>query len=87
MSSTEVAVSFPMPVCTYTIRRGSSTGAEIRFATVGEPVFHVWSCPSGREHKMIAVSLFISNIHLRFIRSLSSELFRRRRSRKQDTDY
>lgn len=46
LSSTEVAISFPMPQCQYTIRRGSPSGPEIRFATVGEPVFHVWSCPS-----------------------------------------
>lgn len=45
--STEVPVSFDAPLCTYTIRKDSPTGPEIRYATVGEAVYHVWHCPSG----------------------------------------
>uniref|UniRef100_A0A914X8Q7 ZP domain-containing protein n=1 Tax=Plectus sambesii TaxID=2011161 RepID=A0A914X8Q7_9BILA len=44
--TTEVPVTFEMPTCTYTIRRGTQAGEEIHYATVGETVFHVWSCPS-----------------------------------------
>ncbi|CAI4224162.1 unnamed protein product [Auanema sp. JU1783] len=36
-------VSSP-PKCTYSIRKGSSTGPEVYYATIGESVFHVWKC-------------------------------------------
>lgn len=47
--TTEVPVTFQMPTCTYTIHRGTQTGEEVHYATVGEPVYHVWSCPSGEQ--------------------------------------
>ncbi|CAJ0607799.1 unnamed protein product [Cylicocyclus nassatus] len=45
---TELAPTFDVekiPKCTYTIRKGSETGPEVRYATVGESVYHVWKCP------------------------------------------
>ncbi|KHJ76212.1 hypothetical protein OESDEN_24168, partial [Oesophagostomum dentatum] len=47
---TELAPTFDMeklPKCTYTIRKGSESGPEVRYATVGESVYHVWKCPGG----------------------------------------
>lgn len=87
MSSTEVAVSFPMPACTYTIRRGSATGAEIRFATVGEPVFHVWSCPSGKSQPYIILDSFETLYCDRILWGPGPKLFCRRRPRQQDINH
>ncbi|EPB69035.1 zona pellucida-like domain protein [Ancylostoma ceylanicum] len=45
---TELAPTFDVdkiPKCTYTIRKGSESGPEVRYATVGESVYHVWNCP------------------------------------------
>ncbi|ETN73568.1 zona pellucida-like domain protein, partial [Necator americanus] len=45
---TELAPTFDVekiPKCTYTIRKGSESGPEVRYATVGESVYHVWKCP------------------------------------------
>ncbi|VDM70702.1 unnamed protein product [Strongylus vulgaris] len=47
---TELAPTFDVdkiPKCTYTIRKGSESGPEVRYATVGETVYHVWKCPGG----------------------------------------
>lgn len=35
-----------MPTCEYTIRRGSPNGPQIRFAKVGDIVYHRWECTS-----------------------------------------
>uniref|UniRef100_A0A914WP56 ZP domain-containing protein n=1 Tax=Plectus sambesii TaxID=2011161 RepID=A0A914WP56_9BILA len=32
------------PTCSYSLRRDSPDGAEIRFSTVGEKAYHVWEC-------------------------------------------
>ena len=37
-----------MPACSYSIRKGSETGPEVHFATVGETVYHVWHCDGSR---------------------------------------
>ncbi|CAJ0945732.1 unnamed protein product, partial [Mesorhabditis belari] len=34
------------PTCSYTIRKDSKDGPEAHYASVGERVFHVWSCES-----------------------------------------
>uniref|UniRef100_A0A914GRY9 ZP domain-containing protein n=1 Tax=Globodera rostochiensis TaxID=31243 RepID=A0A914GRY9_GLORO len=44
--TTELIDTARMPLCTYTVRRGSVNGPIVTYATVGEPVFHVWSCDS-----------------------------------------
>ncbi|KAL3124447.1 hypothetical protein niasHT_007730 [Heterodera trifolii] len=46
MPTTELVDTARMPMCTYTVRRGSVNGPIVTYATVGEPVFHVWSCDS-----------------------------------------
>lgn len=38
----------PMPVCTYSIRAESPQGEIVRFATVGQKLFHVWRCQTTR---------------------------------------
>lgn len=33
-----------MPVCFYSLRSGSSEGPLVRYANVGESIFHRWEC-------------------------------------------
>jgi hypothetical protein len=35
---------FPMPTCQYTIHAGTPDGPPIRYAIVGQSVFHKWTC-------------------------------------------
>ncbi|VDK33816.1 unnamed protein product [Gongylonema pulchrum] len=49
-----------MPVCTYTVRRGSITGTIVSYATVGESVFHVWQCESDM-FSMLVHSCFVDD--------------------------
>ncbi|CAD6190362.1 unnamed protein product [Caenorhabditis auriculariae] len=35
---------YQMPQCTYTLRKGSPDGPIVRFATLGQSVFHRWEC-------------------------------------------
>ncbi|VDN38628.1 unnamed protein product [Gongylonema pulchrum] len=35
-----------MPQCSYTLHRDSPNGPILRYARVGDIVFHVWDCPS-----------------------------------------
>ncbi|KAL7077508.1 hypothetical protein ACQ4LE_003363 [Meloidogyne hapla] len=44
--TTELIDTARMPLCTYTVRRGSVNGPIVTYANVGEPVFHVWQCDS-----------------------------------------
>ncbi|VDM56374.1 unnamed protein product [Angiostrongylus costaricensis] len=36
----------PMPICKYEILDGGPTGAPIQFATIGQQVYHKWTCDS-----------------------------------------
>lgn len=45
--TTDLISTARMPLCTYTVRRDSVAGKAVLFATVGEPVIHVWQCESG----------------------------------------
>ena len=36
-----------MPQCMYSLHIGSANGPMIRYARVGDKVWHVWECPSG----------------------------------------
>ncbi|KHJ92095.1 hypothetical protein OESDEN_08024 [Oesophagostomum dentatum] len=36
----------PMPVCKYEILNGGPTGEPVQFATIGQPVYHKWTCDS-----------------------------------------
>ena len=42
MTTLSLADSAAMPTCAYSVRRGSQNGELVRFARIGEPVFHVW---------------------------------------------
>lgn len=44
LTTHQVNEQFPMPQCRYHIRRGARDGPPVRFARVGEPVYHVWEC-------------------------------------------
>lgn len=34
----------PMPVCRYEVLDGSANGPPVRYATVGQQVYHKWTC-------------------------------------------
>ena len=36
----------PMPVCRYEILDGGPTGSPIKFALIGQQVYHKWTCDS-----------------------------------------
>ncbi|CAD5209890.1 unnamed protein product [Bursaphelenchus xylophilus] len=46
LPTTELVDTAKMPQCTYSVRRGSVNGPVVAYATIGEPVFHVWQCDS-----------------------------------------
>lgn len=43
-----LALDFPMPSCTYTIRKDELDGPILRYARVGDAVVHRWECQSGK---------------------------------------
>ncbi|KAK6043830.1 zona pellucida-like domain protein [Cooperia oncophora] len=45
----------PMPVCKYEILEGGPTGAPIHFATIGQQVYHKWTCDSETTDTFCAV--------------------------------
>ncbi|VDN01308.1 unnamed protein product [Thelazia callipaeda] len=62
----EITTSFqtqvvPMPVCRYEILDGGPTGQPIQFATVGQPVYHKWTCDSE------TVDTFCAVVHSCFV--------------------
>uniref|UniRef100_F1L6Y4 Cuticlin-1 n=1 Tax=Ascaris suum TaxID=6253 RepID=F1L6Y4_ASCSU len=60
LPTTDLIDTARMPLCTYTVRRGSVTGSVVSFATVGEPVFHVWQCESDM-FSMLVHSCFVDD--------------------------
>uniref|UniRef100_A0A0N5BAJ6 ZP domain-containing protein n=1 Tax=Strongyloides papillosus TaxID=174720 RepID=A0A0N5BAJ6_STREA len=60
LPTTEITDTAKMPICTYSVRRGSVTGAIVTYATVGEPVFHVWECDSDM-FSMLVHSCFVDD--------------------------
>ncbi|KAJ1374739.1 separase/separin [Parelaphostrongylus tenuis] len=45
----------PMPICKYEILDGGPTGAPIQFATIGQQVYHQWTCDSETTDTFCAV--------------------------------
>ncbi|RCN46945.1 zona pellucida-like domain protein [Ancylostoma caninum] len=45
----------PMPICKYEILDGGPTGAPIQFATIGQQVYHKWTCDSETTDTFCAV--------------------------------
>uniref|UniRef100_A0A914UN21 ZP domain-containing protein n=1 Tax=Plectus sambesii TaxID=2011161 RepID=A0A914UN21_9BILA len=39
-----ITQNIPMPSCRYLVLDGSATGAPVKFATVGQQVYHKWTC-------------------------------------------
>uniref|UniRef100_A0A915C529 ZP domain-containing protein n=1 Tax=Parascaris univalens TaxID=6257 RepID=A0A915C529_PARUN len=60
LPTTDLIDTARMPLCTYTVRRGSVMGSIVSFATVGEPVFHVWQCESDM-FSMLVHSCFVDD--------------------------
>ncbi|VDK49400.1 unnamed protein product [Anisakis simplex] len=60
LPTTDLIDTARMPLCTYTVRRASVTGSPVSFATVGEPVFHVWQCESDM-FSMLVHSCFVDD--------------------------
>lgn len=48
LPTTDLIDTAKMPLCTYSVRRDSITGPVVQYAVVGETVFHVWQCESGK---------------------------------------
>ncbi|VDL83728.1 unnamed protein product [Nippostrongylus brasiliensis] len=60
---TELAPQFDvekMPKCSYTIRKGSESGPEVRYAAVGESVYHVWRC-AGENAGILVQNCFVED--------------------------
>lgn len=38
--------NIPMPICRYEVLEGGLNGSPVRYAIVGQPVYHKWSCQS-----------------------------------------
>uniref|UniRef100_A0A915PZL6 ZP domain-containing protein n=1 Tax=Setaria digitata TaxID=48799 RepID=A0A915PZL6_9BILA len=51
----------PMPVCRYELLDGGPTGQPVQFATVGQPIYHKWTCDSE------AVDTFCAVVHSCFV--------------------
>ena len=47
LPTTDLVDTARMPVCTYSVRRGSISGEAVQYANVGDEVYHVWECDSG----------------------------------------
>lgn len=57
---------YEMPVCSYTLRKGSPDGEVVRYATLGESVFHRWECVEKNNQDtfgMLVHSCYVDNGH------------------------
>ncbi|KFD51039.1 hypothetical protein M514_08080 [Trichuris suis] len=48
LATTDLIDTARMPSCSYRVRRGSINGPAVSYANVGEQVYHVWQCDSGK---------------------------------------
>ncbi|CAD6188756.1 unnamed protein product [Caenorhabditis auriculariae] len=57
------AKQLPMPVCKYEVLDGSPTGPPVYFATVGQMVYHKWTCETEHENTfcMLVHSCFVDD--------------------------
>lgn len=46
ISTQAITGGAPMPVCNYELHADSPNGPTIRYARVGDKVWHIWNCPS-----------------------------------------
>lgn len=44
IATTELTQNVGHIQCTYEVRRGSTDGPQVRYAIIGEAVYHVWKC-------------------------------------------
>lgn len=60
---TMLSKQIPMPVCKYEVFDGSPTGPPVYFATVGQMVYHKWSCETEHEGVfcMLVHSCFVND--------------------------
>lgn len=57
---------YEMPVCSYTLRKGSPEGEIVKFATLGESVYHRWECVEKNNQDtfgMLVHSCYVDNGH------------------------
>lgn len=54
LPTTDLIDTARMPLCTYSVRRDSITGPIVEFAKVGETVYHVWNCESGKYRRSLS---------------------------------
>ncbi len=47
----DIVKNVNMPVCRYTLRRGSRNGPIIKYTEVGSRIFHLWDCEECKETK------------------------------------
>ncbi|CAJ0578611.1 unnamed protein product, partial [Mesorhabditis spiculigera] len=55
---------YQMPVCTYTLRKGAPDGPIVRYASLGDSVFHRWECLEVEEKDtfgMLVHSCYVDN--------------------------
>uniref|UniRef100_A0A8R1DHB2 ZP domain-containing protein n=1 Tax=Caenorhabditis japonica TaxID=281687 RepID=A0A8R1DHB2_CAEJA len=58
--TTDLIDTARMPLCTYSVRRDSTTGPIVEYAKVGDTVFHVWNCESDM-FSMLVHSCFVDD--------------------------
>ncbi|VDK28237.1 unnamed protein product [Anisakis simplex] len=46
MTTSALQYDHSMPQCSYTLHRDSPNGPVLRYARIGDTVYHVWDCPS-----------------------------------------
>ena len=52
-----ITQAIAMPTCIYEVLRGGPVGIPVRFAEIGEPVYHKWTCSGG------SADLFCMTVH------------------------
>ena len=45
----------PMPICKYELLNGGPTGEPVQFATIGQQIYHKWTCDSETQDTFCAV--------------------------------
>lgn len=47
LTTKQVNQQFPMPQCSYMLKKGGPGGAYVKFAQVGDKITHFWECDAG----------------------------------------
>ncbi|CDW53637.1 cuticlin 1 [Trichuris trichiura] len=60
LTVTQIAQSFPLPTCSYTIRKDELDGEILKYAKVGQQVVHRWECDTNA-YGMLVHSCFVED--------------------------